>query len=224
MELIKEIPIFFDTLMVRAIYNGKTQTRRVVEPQFEIASYGKPPCNYDIIDIPIINGHIWATATNSDSAGGFAVPVYCNKKGKPIKALYQKGNLMWVRETYHVKGGLPAIEKLLETNFKDKKDCLIYKADLPESDWKNYKWSPPIFMRKNACRLWLKVIDVRVERLQDIVVGDIKREGCPEKIFFNSKMSNVAKWFTLLWDSINKKPEYSWKANPWVWVIEFERV
>lgn len=70
-------------------------------------------------------------------------------------------------------------------------------------------------MRKEAARIWLKVTDVRMERLRDITWEDGYREGLENPARFND-----------LWDSTIKKkdlPLYGWDANPWVWVIEFER-
>lgn len=85
-------------------------------------------------------------------------------------------------------------------------------------------------MPKEAARIWLKVTDVRVERLQDISAYDVLREGV------NNTKSNPAmgkRWeniqmmaFSELWDSTIRKSQidiYGWGANPWVWVIEFER-
>lgn len=90
-------------------------------------------------------------------------------------------------------------------------------------------------MPKEACRLWLKVNAVRVERLQDISEDDAKAEGIAramqplfqEMRYMDYLTNELHGWrnpsssFQSLWQSING-PE-SWEANPWVWVIEFER-
>lgn len=223
----KSKAILVNTEMVRAIFARlKTHTRRPVKPQFEIASYGKPPYNYDIIEVPIINGYIWTTATNSDRTGGLAVQVYC-KKRKPIKATYKKGDILWVRETHKPVSGSP--------NY-------IYRADIPEERWKDYKWSPSMHMEREACRLWLKVLGVSVEKLQNISLEGIIKEGIVinENIKLFKKMNKIytdidiaRQWtdyytarngYMKLWDSIYKDPGFTWDDNPWVWRIEFEKV
>ncbi len=79
-------------------------------------------------------------------------------------------------------------------------------------------------MPKEAARIWLKVMDVRVERLQDITEEQAQAEGCSSGMLTGPCS---ARWkFEELWNSTLKKPDldlYSWDANPWVWVIEFER-
>jgi hypothetical protein len=86
------------------------------------------------------------------------------------------------------------------------------------------RWHPSIHMPKEAARIWLKVTDVRVERLQDMWASDVSKEG----IRFNKPTAadEMLKAFAKLWDSTIKKSDldrYGWDANPWVWVIEFER-
>jgi hypothetical protein len=81
------------------------------------------------------------------------------------------------------------------------------------------KWKPSIYMPKDAARIWLKVTDVRVERLQDMTDDDAEAEGCFD-------YTSTALGFFDVWDSTIKKSDldrYGWNANPWVWVIEFER-
>ena len=95
------------------------------------------------------------------------------------------------------------------------------------------KWKPSIRMPKEAARIWLKVTDVRVERLQKITLEDIKNEGIYDdyKTYskeYLEKLRSVAypKAFSRLWDSTIKKSDldcYGWDANPYVWVISFER-
>ena len=97
-------------------------------------------------------------------------------------------------------------------------------------------WKPSIHMPKEAARIFLKVIDVRVERLQSITHKDVIYEGTPydEEMFkFNICLGQDKAEFFLksnfkdLWDStVNKKDidKYGFNANPWVWVIEFERI
>ena len=89
------------------------------------------------------------------------------------------------------------------------------------------KWRPSIHMPKEAARIWLKVTDVRVERLQEINDKEAKKEGGPlEKEITYIGEGFQTNDFAELWDYTIKKSDfdrYGWDANPWVWVIDFER-
>ena len=100
--------------------------------------------------------------------------------------------------------------------------CYMYRAT--DEIYGDARWHPSIHMPKEAARIWLKVTDVRVERLQDMWASDVSKEG----IRFNKPTAadEMLKAFAKLWDSTIKKTvldRYGWDANPWVWVIEFER-
>ena len=116
----------------------------------------------------------------------------------------------------------------------------VASDEKPETGW-NYSWAkrPSIHMPKEAARIWLKVTDVRVERLREITPKDSENEGVGnlfyEDIGYSEKNYGtevdpeygIAKeQFAWLWESTIKKSDidrYGWGANPWVWVIEFER-
>ena len=88
------------------------------------------------------------------------------------------------------------------------------------------KWKPSIHMPKEAARIWLKVTNVRVERLQDITADSIRNEGLSSLAVHCGDMEIALKEWENLWNSTIKKSDldrYGWDANPWVWVIEFER-
>lgn len=81
-------------------------------------------------------------------------------------------------------------------------------------------------MPKEAARIWLKVTDVRLERLQEITIDGIRNEGLSSMAVHAGDMEIALKEWELLWSSTIKKSDldrYGWDANPWVWVIEFER-
>jgi hypothetical protein len=144
------------------------------------------------------------------------------ESGRNYKFPYgQVGDVLWVRETY------------LNFNSVDETPNYIYKADHPNfhvNFASGERWKPSIHMPKSACRIWLKITNVRVERLQKISEQDAMIEGV--------EILNVPAWkdyidsfgycesayesFKTLWQSINS--EESWNDNPWVWVIEFEQV
>ncbi len=135
------------------------------------------------------------------------------KQGK-ITPPYQSGDILYVRETF----------------IQAAAHIFWYKAD--DKPWmsKDLLWKPSIHMPKEAARIWLKVKDVRVEQLQDITGLSIQKEGieldpneCAGKFDFISELFFL---FQRLWDSTIKKSDlnrYGWDANPYVWVIEFER-
>ena len=137
---------------------------------------------------------------------------------KLCESPYQPGDVLYVRETW-CKGSL-----------NGGADQYFYKAD--DNDF-HCQWRPSIHMPKEAARIFLRVTGVRVERLQDITLDDAIAEGCQGK-FIGSGECVGAGWeilpedeFADLWDSTIKKSDldkYGWDANPWVWVIEFERI
>jgi hypothetical protein len=145
-----------------------------------------------------------------------------NGKNEPCirKAPYQPGDILYVRETW----------------FKDV-DRYMYRANYSDRE-KFYrdskeiemKWKPSIHMPKEAARIWLKVTDVRVERLQDITEDGAKEEGANCKngknIGLEEKMRRTAiERYAEIWNNTVKKSaldRYGWDANPFVWVIEFE--
>ena len=103
-------------------------------------------------------------------------------------------------------------------------DCDKYR--LESLKLAEFSWKPSIHMPKEAARIWLKVTNVRVERLQEITSEQIYREGVEVEYphALNGEEKRYA--FSTLWNSTIKKSDldrYGWDANPYVWVIEFER-
>ena len=131
---------------------------------------------------------------------------------------YQPGDTMYVRETWS------------ELSFG-----YVYKADGDNIDHLGnvIRWHPSIHMPKEAARIWLKVKDVRVERLQDMNEVDTAKEGIwtdvqthrLDDFDFIENFGGI-ELFKNMWNSTIKKSDldrYGWDASPWVWVIEFER-
>lgn len=142
------------------------------------------------------------------------------KQGK-ITPPYQPGDILYVRETWkQAPNGYYYYEDWQRNNI----------ADVT-------KWKPSIHMPKKATRIWLKVMNVRVERLQEITDEQAKREGiqydeCPTGFTWKQE-TDMHNCYTTpigamqaLWNSTIKKSDldqHGWDVNPWVWVIEFER-
>lgn len=196
-------PILFSTLMVQAILEGrKTMTRRVVK----LADGSNP-------DEDCISYHL---DNSFDKVMDFSktYPYW-----KELKCPFGEiGTILWVRETF--------ANSLNRGEF-------CYKADTDNSIYldKNWKWKPSLFMPKSACRIFLKITDIKVERLQEISEDDAIKEGVLSngkgyyKAYFDSA---IHAWidkaylsFISLWKSING--EQSWNDNPFVWVISFEK-
>lgn len=200
-------PILFNTEMVKAILQGrKTQTRRIIKgiplraPYFEV---------YD------------------------GKPMACDPDGDwfPLEqfSLIQPGEILWVRETWcNLPVSPGGHTRLMRGRY-------YYKADVPDirpDGWRG-NWKPSIHMPKEAARIFLRVVNIRAEQLQRITKEDALAEGADEIESWGGRgdfikladytISNYAK----IWDKTVRKadlPRYGWAANPWVWVIRFERV
>ena len=208
-------PILFNTEMVRAILDGrKTCTRRLVKPQ---------PDEKHTYPLGFVTD---STEKKEVGCFGFGIDEYGGSI-KYVKAPYQPGDTLYVRETWMDYAGLTMY----------KADCDIYRLD--SLNFAGFGWKPSIHMPKEAARIWLKVTDVRVERLQEITEDGAKNEGakqCYEQIntIENKPVTYLADdnrgyyvlGFKKVWNSTIKKSDldrYGWNANSWVWVIEFER-
>jgi len=191
----KEIPILFSTPMVRAIVKKsepKTKTRRT--RNLEAFNQHFEQWNFIKLNIePDGKLHAWF---ESRVTGDIASAIF--PYGKP-------GDSLWVRETFgkHHSAGY------------------FYKADSHPAAQNAKIWKPCIHMPKEAARIWLELLSVGVERLQDITEQDAIAEGCiqyeAETDWLTAKYG-----FQVIWTEING--EESWNANPWVWVIEFKRI
>ncbi len=210
-------PILFNTEMVRAILDGfKTVTRRCVKPKSKYA-YG-----------------FCVTRRVSDGAfmGVYDYDEDENSFDNPQTQPAYKGDILYVRETWfyecHMEDKTAGEPDLPSGGYLSR---FVYKASSP-----NYPvdigvgangWRPSIHMPKEAARIFLRVTDVRVERLQDINTGGIRNEGLTSMAVHAGDMEIAQAEFALLWDTTVKESEledYGWAANPWVWVIEFERL
>lgn len=141
-------------------------------------------------------------------------------KGLVRYAPYQVGDVLYVRETWS------------EVETCNGRPFLIFKSDdngkCADDNHKFKGWKPSLHMPKSAARIFLKVTDVRVERLHDITVDGVKQEGISlDYPLVKMIESKHLKEFVSIWNGTIKKQEsdkYGWSANPFVWVYEFERV
>lgn len=210
------LPILFNSEMVRAVLDGrKTATRRTVKQAVweDFVCEGEKVLHYF-----------------DQKRNIYESPIY--------KTPYQPGDILYVRETFafipcidcHIGGpfvvdnsNCSKIPVIYENRDSISEGCFFYRADYPEP--KRITWRPSIHMPKEAARIWLKVTDVRVERLHDMTLDDFLSEGVvirpeafndPENAYMQARSE-----FARIWDSTIRKSQTD--LNPWVWVIEFER-
>lgn len=213
------LPILFNTDMVRAILEGrKTVTRRVC----------KDGNDFTVPDMSFYDA----------GKRTYAVHNYADKEHTDKLSLVERicpicpDDILYVRETWsdhytaNSNGKLVYCYKADGINLKS--ECLPGETN---------RWYPSIHMPKEAARIWLKVTDVRVEKLQDITNEQILKEGIGRDTvvhYLSQFPENTEEWeraahlipFVELWNSTVKKKDigvYDWYANPYVFVIEFER-
>ena len=208
------LPILFNTEMVRANLDGrKTCTRRLVSSR-QFLGMLPDKCKNAAPDEFLKGKRMMFKPYCDMTDAELIMTVY--------KAPYELGDILYVRETWCA---LP----VNEAGHMRGHSVYYYKADgdLRPEGWRG-KWKPSIHMPKEAARIWLKVTDVSVERLNDITDKGAEREGAQPDYPFDY---DVDKWpnldhFKKIWNSTIKKSDldrYGWDANPWVWVVEFER-
>jgi len=235
----KQSPILFSTQMVEAILNNtKSQTRRIVKQN-------RRWCE----DVDEVDLKSWF------------------EKGI-IKSPYgEKGDMLWIRETWKMIGHTQDDHTEFHFQYKDGEDrhidfygdddrceywvkklddlCanLLEKGLAEENDeeerytWnkEDVPWKPSIHMPKEVARIWLKISDIRVERLHDISDVDCVEEGIKHSqgksgplCWYDYKhksynaVTGVTSSFKTLWQTVNGPG--SWNINPWVWVISFEQI
>lgn len=230
-------PILFNTEMVRAILDGrKDATRRIVKgfiPDDAVWGY--------TAFTP--KGYISCRGTFADGYGE-----------KFFKLPCEPGDILYVRETWQCwrahryeatadirfRAGGDDVRLQFANGNTDSIDRLDYDTFVHKWFSHNGEWKPSLFMPKEAARIWLKVTDVRVERLKDITEDGALREGsqgirCNHEALGEHGCTDCMNtgWieppqveFMQIWNSTIKKSDidrYGWDANPYVWVIEFER-
>lgn len=215
------LPILFNAEMVRGILDQrKTATRRVAR---------KIPVETHWIEVNILSDESTDIERKEYEChwGGYQPDTGSFVDGKCIvKPPCQPGDILYVRETYRPLSDHP-------------KAWVEYAADWSPRYFENSKrpnccnhgkWMPSIHMPKKYARIWLKIKDVKAERLHNMTLDDFLSEGIivrpeafndPENAYQQAK--NI---FKEIWNATIKRSElelYGWNANPWTWVIEFEQ-
>lgn len=219
-------PILFNTEMVRAILDGrKTCTRRICKDANE----------YTVPDMEFYNADKRTYAVHNFADKEQMEQLSTAERTCPICP----GDILYVRETWehfdccccegdeHGNCYQEPQQNVLNKSY----GCYMYRAT--DEIYGDARWHPSIHMPKEAARIWLKVTDVRIERLQDVTEDGAKAEGAIDNRGFIHSPENeydrihtAREHFIKIWNStINKSDidRYGWGANPWVWVIEFER-
>lgn len=208
-------PIIFNTEDVLAILDGrKTVTRRIIKPQ--------PPDSTAYFHKFMDNGEARFGWKNSSALCDRKLPYKCD-------------DVLYVRETWRIQSA-HRVSSDIKIEFKAdgnintiQLDCDSYDEFLAKWNKSPDIWKSPIYMPKEAARIFLKVANVRVERLQDINNRDLVHEGEIPYIHVDGSFNREATRMSFLstWNrSIKSKDidRYDWNANPWVWVIEFEKL
>ena len=248
-------PIIFSGPSVRAILEGrKPQTRRVLKPQPPTGEWDVGRLRAEEIFPTVVDRY----GEEQPGTECFGATSDCGEwclscpYGGP-------GDHLWVRETWRIPGDSSRARESGSTCTGP--EDIEFAADFTGFDYDIRRpWRPSIFMPRWASRLTLRIVGVRVERLQEISEADSLAEGCraveaepwwqgykecegelmhqqargrvppdwmiePKPSYnptFDPLACTAKQAYEILWNSINGKD--SWDANPWVWVIEFERV
>jgi len=169
--------LFADRLMPPLLDGRKTQTRRPVNLK-HVLSPSQRKIGFEACDDPskfrrtlLIEGVPRLTIPTRHPEDSKVPWDDCG--GECLYSPWSVGDLIWARETWASIGdedeGVPI--------------ACVYRADGGDySDWESvdgdkFRWKPSIHMPKWACRCWLEITDVRVERIQEISEEDAIAEG-----------------------------------------------
>lgn len=214
----RDVPILMSPAMVRATLreieqpgSGKTQTRRVINPQ----------PSPDFIEATI----------GADGMTFRPAALFGSETHKALRRLYRPGDRLYVREAWR------SVAPLDDTSPKDMADLLVppirYEADGESVNWKEWRghdagrFRQGMHMPRWASRITLIVTEVRVQRLQEIIEADAWAEGvedCGEVDGGRAIPGHGRDLFQSLWDSLNADRGFGWDANPWVAAYTFRPI
>ncbi|MDY0292853.1 MAG: hypothetical protein RBR02_11030 [Desulfuromonadaceae bacterium] len=239
-------PILFSRAMIEAILAGrKTMTRRMLNPQ--PSADWKPFGNMSEVH-KMVNGQ-FVMKNGSPVVLGYG---FSNEDGSEAHvAKFKEGDILWVRETTYIygkyaKAGISKkgrqkwkfvadkTKKVLYPTDSFSDECMIADRKTPKDTLAYWK-RPSIFMPKWACRIYLRVTNVKCERLCNITLQDILNEGCPsydKEAYVGLKVKaiyagypiekEILNWWVNLWNAINGKD--AWTLNSYVLAYSFEQV
>lgn len=235
-------PILFNTEMTQAIMTGrKNTTRRVIKPKYSNTDLEMFTNKYGTRLVERQND---APADGSKSAVDGTKHTICHLTAiEEVKPKYKRGELLYIRETWRIQAA-NRFQASAKIEFKaggesqtiqfanggnDGADRSDYDAFMEK--WDNgQKWHPSIFMPKEAARIFLKITDVRTERLQDMSRDDAIHEGIdPTLKDIAPDLGYYRVWGAMqdIWDRTMTPADrvlYGWEASPWVWVYEFQQI
>lgn len=195
-----EKPILFSAPMVLAILQGrKTQTRRVVSSPVSISHNHMPH------DPMVLRAGSW----------------YKPEEWSPYG---QAGDRLWVRETWQAQNPAGQWWHEVPRTERNQHNWAFTNPIHPAYDTNPPRWLPSIHMPRIACRIELKITEVRIERLNCITEDDAVLEGCRSWVESGQITDTAVSDYAHLWNSINGQHRYGWDMNPWVWVITFRRI
>ena len=199
-------PILFNTTMVQAILEGrKTTTRRVAKGLKDATK-----------------------STHGDFKWDYKQS-WMNDLGLEIAAPYHIGDILYVRETWMIQS-MKNFEKNVKFLYKARPTKLneVHVSNKRYEEMLKFEckngWQPSLFMPKEAARIFLKVTDVRVEKLDQMIIADCLSEGIraytkDEKLYKYAVDEDQYTWqnmphnphqaFKDLWNSTLKKDQMS---------------
>lgn len=220
--------MLYNSVMVRALLaNEKGVTRRICKDANELT---EPLREY-------INNETRTYAIQSFNDKEHTSSASIAERTMPICV----GDIIYVRETWHVSdphGDYSHDTRTATYRYKADNTEVILPLNHKTEKFLGKTWNPSLFMPKEAARIFLKVNEVRIEKLQDITEEQAKLEGINEAwamswwkpTYSDPDSGGYPKYRETfakdLWDSTVKKEDlnlYGWNANPYVWVYEFEK-
>lgn len=216
----KERPIIFNAEQVRAVLDGRKTQHRI-------------PLNWRRTRAQEIaerdDGSQWPWSEDCEKGGDYWWDC----------PFGEAGSKLWVRESYRMPESLDryspkqVADLAIESGYRKPWAPIQLEADgVRTGKWIGFntppmvtepgKLRPSIHMPRWASRITLEITGVRVERLHEITIGDICKEGLAKSMYEFRPVTQAFPSFEGYWESIHGTE--SWKSNPWVWVIEFKRV
>lgn len=231
-------PILCNTEMVRAILDGRKTCTRMSVSSRQFLGMLPDKCKNAAPD-EFLKGKRMMFKPYCDMTDAELIMT-------AYKAPYEPGDILYVRETWQYLYELDGNEQVIEDTGKyyyAATDTIPFNTYVDENgvEHDHAPWHPSIHMPKEAARIWLRVTDVRVERLQDITEDGAWQEGtdCWDDACYadngwhptfedpdSGGNCDIIAGFRKLWNSAIKKSDldrYGWDANPYVWAISFER-